>query len=58
MEIKRDNVKKKKAKKLGTFNVLAYSSAPRNSFLDYMQGAVDMSLMVAIDFTGSNGMIR
>eukprot|EP01083_Nonionella_stella_P291688 992340_1 len=47
--------KKKKAKKLGTFNVLQYVSKPRNSFLDYMQGAVDMSLMVAIDFTGSNG---
>merc|ERR1712228_478305 len=46
---------KKKKKKLGTFNVLRVATQPRNSFLDYMQGNVDMSLMVAIDFTGSNG---
>ena len=46
---------KKKKKKLGNLSVLSYSSKPRNSFLDYMQGNVDMALMCAIDFTGSNG---
>ena len=54
--ITRDKDKdKKKKKKLGFFSVLQYASKPRASFLDYMEGAVDMSLMVAIDFTGSNG---
>jgi len=46
---------KKKKKKRGFFSVMQFASRPRASFLDYMQGAVDMSLMVAIDFTGSNG---
>merc|ERR1711971_1216087 len=56
MVIKRDKDKnKKKKKKLGSFSVIKVATKPRNSFLDYMQGAVDMSLMVAIDFTGSNG---
>lgn len=54
--ITRDKDKdKKKKKKLGFFSVMQFASKPRASFLDYMQGAVDMSLMVAIDFTGSNG---
>jgi len=56
MEITKDKDKgKKKPKKRGHLNVVRYASKPRNSFLDYMQGSVDMALMVAIDFTGSNG---
>ena len=46
---------RKKNKVYGVLNVLHYSSVKRPSFLDYMQGPVDMGLMVAIDFTGSNG---
>jgi len=56
IELFRDKDKdKKKKKKLGNFHVLQYMSRPRNSFLDYMQGSVDIQLMAAIDFTGSNG---
>eukprot|EP01083_Nonionella_stella_P198472 728659_1 len=43
---------KKVKKKFGTFDVISYKSA--STFIDYLQGGVDMSLMVAIDFTASN----
>jgi len=46
---------KKKKKNRGTLSVLQFASRPLSSFLDYLAGAVDISLMVAIDFTGSNG---
>ncbi|ETO31426.1 hypothetical protein RFI_05692 [Reticulomyxa filosa] len=45
----------KKGKKVGTLKVVDLKSTVAYSFLHYMAGGVDMSLMVAIDFTGSNG---
>ena len=45
----------RKQKKRGELNVMQCSSTDLSGFLDYMQGTLDMSLMVAIDFTGSNG---
>ena len=55
IEIMNDKKKNKKNKKnqFGTFDVMTYKSA--STFIDYLQGGVDMSLMVAIDFTASNG---
>jgi len=37
-----------------TFSVLQFEEKPLDSFLDYIQGNVDIGLMFAIDFTGSN----
>ena len=47
--------KNNKNKKKGELNILLFKSENVSSFLDYMQAEVDMSLMVAIDFTASNG---
>eukprot|EP01083_Nonionella_stella_P083738 231606_1 len=49
------NTKRLKNKTFGVLNVDQYTSRPLSSFLDYLQGAVDMSLMIGIDFTASNG---
>ncbi|ETO14566.1 copine family member IX [Reticulomyxa filosa] len=46
---------KKKGKKVGTLKVVEFRSTPFFSFLDYVMGGIDLSLMVAIDFTASNG---
>eukprot|EP01084_Bolivina_argentea_P066909 121970_1 len=50
------NKSKKKTKKkpfpFGTLDVTTYQSA--STFVDYLQGGVDMSMMCAIDFTASN----
>eukprot|EP01084_Bolivina_argentea_P057863 105676_1 len=54
MKIKKQNSRRKN-KNYGELNIEQYSSINLASFLDYMQGELDMSLMVAIDFTGSNG---
>ncbi|ETO00686.1 hypothetical protein RFI_36754, partial [Reticulomyxa filosa] len=45
----------KKVKKIGILKVVEFKSTLSYSLLDYMTGGLDMSLMVAIDFTGSNG---
>ncbi|ETO15007.1 copine III [Reticulomyxa filosa] len=45
----------KKVKKIGILKVVELKSTLSYSLLDYMIGGLDMSLMVAIDFTGSNG---
>eukprot|EP00484_Ammonia_sp_Unknown_P030953 CAMPEP_0197025690 /NCGR_PEP_ID=MMETSP1384-20130603/5939_1 /TAXON_ID=29189 /ORGANISM="Ammonia sp." /LENGTH=632 /DNA_ID=CAMNT_0042454251 /DNA_START=65 /DNA_END=1963 /DNA_ORIENTATION=+ len=42
-------------KAYGELNVTSFVSKPLASFLDYLQGGSEISLMVAIDFTGSNG---
>jgi len=54
MAIKRQS-HKKKMKKYGELNVVQCSSTDLSGFLDYLEGTLDLSLMVAIDFTGSNG---
>ncbi|ETO01730.1 hypothetical protein RFI_35709 [Reticulomyxa filosa] len=45
----------KKVKKIGILKVVEFKSTLSYSLLDYMTGGLDMSLMVAIDFTESNG---
>ena len=42
----------KKNKIYGKLNVKGFQSKELPSFLDYVQGGTDFSLMVAIDFTG------
>eukprot|EP01084_Bolivina_argentea_P026185 48638_1 len=49
-------IKGKKSKKnYGEINCIGFNSEPLSGFLDYMQGGAEISLMAAIDFTGSNG---
>ncbi|ETN99704.1 copine, partial [Reticulomyxa filosa] len=40
---------------MGVLKVAEFKSTVAHSFLDFLAGGVDMSLMVAVDFTGSNG---
>ena len=47
--------KSKPNKTYGEINVLSFNSQPLAGFLDYLEGECEISLMVAIDFTGSNG---
>merc|ERR1719242_1904102 len=47
--------KAKPQKAYGGVSVSTFSSSPLASFLDYMQGGAEVSLLVAVDFTGSNG---
>lgn len=54
LQIKRKS-RKRRNKTYGELNVDHYSEISLASFLDYLQGDVDMSLMTGIDFTGSNG---
>ena len=50
---KRKNKKKQTRKnRFGTLDVMTFKSS--STFVDYLVGGVDMSLMVAIDFTASN----
>mmetsp|Transcript_58339 Transcript_58339/g.71338 ORF Transcript_58339/g.71338 Transcript_58339/m.71338 type:complete len:644 (-) Transcript_58339:40-1971(-) len=47
----------KKGKKDGTrgaLNIMSYEAVAKASFLEYLQGGAEISMMVAIDFTGSN----
>jgi len=52
MDIKRA---KKPNKAYGRINVTSFARTPMASFLEYMQGGAEISLLAAIDFTGSNG---
>jgi len=51
MDIKRT----KPNKSYGRINVTSFKRTPMASFLEYMQGGAEISLLAAIDFTGSNG---
>jgi len=45
----------KKKKKTGTLKLLSFSFIERPSFIDYIKGGDQLNVVVAIDFTGSNG---
>lgn len=47
--------KKKKYTKSGTLNFTAVRVIPVHSFVDYIKGGCQINLLVAIDFTASNG---
>lgn len=49
------NKKKKKQKDVGVVIVNRCQVEKRHGFTEYLAGGMDLSLMVAIDFTGSNG---
>lgn len=49
------NPKKKKNKTSGVIGVMKADVEKRPTFLEYVQGGLDMNLMVAVDFTASNG---
>jgi len=44
-----------KKKKYGIIEIKSFSIQEQPSFLDYLRGGVQLSVIVAIDFTGSNG---
>ena len=44
-----------KNKSSGTFNILYFKVERVPSFVDYISGGTELNLMVAIDFTASNG---
>jgi len=46
---------KKPGKKFGTLNVQRSFLQERYTFVEYLRGGLDMRLLLAIDFTGSNG---
>jgi len=48
-----ENAKKKK--KTGTLKLLSFSVIERPSFLQFIQGGEQLNVVVAVDFTGSNG---
>ena len=45
----------KKKKKTGTVKINTFSLQERPQFIDYIRGGEQLSVMTAIDFTGSNG---
>jgi len=45
--------KKKKYTNSGTLNFVSVKATPLHSFVDYVKGGCEISLMVAIDFTVS-----
>eukprot|EP00485_Elphidium_margaritaceum_P002338 CAMPEP_0202687436 /NCGR_PEP_ID=MMETSP1385-20130828/3115_1 /ASSEMBLY_ACC=CAM_ASM_000861 /TAXON_ID=933848 /ORGANISM="Elphidium margaritaceum" /LENGTH=637 /DNA_ID=CAMNT_0049342223 /DNA_START=49 /DNA_END=1959 /DNA_ORIENTATION=- len=45
----------KSGKTFGDVSVASFTSKPLASFVDYLQGGAEISLLCAIDFTGSNG---
>ena len=45
----------KKKKKTGTLKLINFSIVERPSFLEYIRGGEQLSVVVSIDFTGSNG---
>merc|ERR1712228_384739 len=49
---KRKSKKNERKNRFGTLDVMTFKSS--STFVDYLVGGVDMSLMVAIDFTASN----
>jgi len=55
MELRAVKKGKKGKKKKGTVSVPSCKIRYRASFLDYVMGGLDIQLMVAIDFTASNG---
>ena len=44
-----------KSSKAGALNLLSFSIQERPTFIDYLRGGEQLNLVVAIDFTGSNG---
>eukprot|EP01083_Nonionella_stella_P054853 144768_1 len=48
-------VGKKSTKQYGEINVIRFKAKALHGFLDYIEGGAEISLCVAIDFTGSNG---
>ncbi|KAL9655975.1 hypothetical protein ABK040_007596 [Willaertia magna] len=46
---------KKNTKSRGRLSVHSYAVEETYSFIDYLSGGLDISLMVSVDFTGSNG---
>lgn len=44
-----------KVKKPGTLTLINFQVATRPSFTDYLRGGLQLNMIVAIDFTGSNG---
>jgi len=45
----------KKKSKTGTLVISNFSIGPNITFVDYLRGGTQLNIMVAIDFTGSNG---
>lgn len=45
----------KKKKKTGTLKIVQFAIKEKYSFIDYIRGGEHLSVIVAIDFTGSNG---
>jgi len=54
LSLKNDK-KKKKGKNMGQVLVRRCDIEKRHTFMEYLAGGMDMQLLVAIDFTGSNG---
>ena len=54
-EIINPEKQKKKGKNSGIFQFTNVEIIPVHTFVDYLKGGLDIQLIVAIDFTGSNG---
>ena len=54
-EIFNPEKQKKKGKNSGIFQFTKVEINPVHTFVDYLKGGLDIQLIVAIDFTGSNG---
>lgn len=48
-------LKNPKEKKPGTLELASFQIIKRPTFVDYLKGGLQLNMMVAIDFTGSNG---
>jgi hypothetical protein len=44
-----------KVKKPGSLELSSFQVIQRPTFVDYLRGGLQLNMMVAIDFTGSNG---
>lgn len=44
-----------KVQKPGSLSLDAFSLFTKPSFVDYLRGGLQLNMMVAVDFTGSNG---
>jgi hypothetical protein len=44
-----------KVKKPGALELSAFNVIKKPTFVDYLRGGLQLNMMVAIDFTGSNG---
>ena len=58
MELINEKIKKKKGSKYknsGELMVIRFECVPEFNFIDYVQGMLEINMMVGIDFTGSNG---